>query len=310
VPYWPPPAPTPPDPPPPRPQGKLVPAQGALLGIHTIPDKATAKRPSDVGITNLEAQLGRTFAIDNHYYTWTEPLPTWREQWDIQSGRIPLLSWMGGDTVQTTAGKFDALIGQRADAIKALGSPVFLRWFWEADGSRASKSKVAHSPADYVAAWRHLRAVFDAHHVTNVVWVWCPVSLDFYHGIAQAFYPGDDAVDWICADGYNWAPGKPGTRYEPFQELFQAFYDFGVQHGKPLMVGETGVQENNPGDKAKWIAAMHTSVIQHFPNIEAFLYFDVKGANANNFDWQVTTSPDAFAAFKDMALDPYFNPTR
>jgi len=36
------------------------------------------------------------------------------------------------------------------------------------------------------------------------------------------------------------------------------------------MVGETGVQENNPGDKVKWIDALHESVKRHDPNVEAF----------------------------------------
>jgi hypothetical protein len=148
--------------------------------------------------------------------------------------------------------------------------------------------------------------------VTNAVWVWCPVSLDFYpppRGLnpAQPFYPGDDAVDWICADGYNWAPNKPGTRYESFQELFQAFYDFGVAHNKPLMVGETGVQELQPGDKAKWLAAAHVSVMQHYPSIEAFLYFDTVNANGQGYVWDLHSSPSAFQAYKDMANDPYFN---
>ena len=43
VPYVEPPAPTPPDPMPARPTGRLVPAQGSLFGIHTIPDAPTAK---------------------------------------------------------------------------------------------------------------------------------------------------------------------------------------------------------------------------------------------------------------------------
>jgi hypothetical protein len=305
--YLEPPPPTPPDPPTPRPQGKLVPAQGALFGIHTTPDSANATQPSDMGITSMEAELGRKLDIDNHYYTWTQTLPSWREQWDISEGRIPLISWMGGDTIQTYNGKFDAMIAQRADALKALGAPFFMRWFWEADGDRASKSQMAHSPADYIKAWRHVRSIFDARGVTDAVWVWCPVSLDFYKGTAQPFYPGDDVVDWICADGYNWAPHKPGTRYESFQELFQAFYDFGVQHNKPLMVGETGVQELQPGDKAKWLNAAHISVKQHYPSIEAFLYFDTVNANGQGYVWDLHSSPSAFQAYKDMANDPYFN---
>src|SRR5207249_4332973 len=116
-------------------------------------------------------------------------LPTWRERWDISMGRIPLISWAGTNTKQVAAGKNDTLFAQRADAIKALGAPVFLRWFWEMDGIRASKKNTAISPTDYIAAWRHIHALFDAHGVTNVVWVWCPVSLGFYHKTAQPFYP-------------------------------------------------------------------------------------------------------------------------
>src|SRR5439155_9515872 len=61
------------------------------------------------------------------------------------------------------------------------------------------------------------------------------------------------------------------------------------------------------GDKANWIKAMHLSVEQHYPLIRAFLYFDVVGATNSNYDWQIDTSPEALAAFKDMANDPYFN---
>jgi hypothetical protein len=311
APYEEPPPPTPPDPPTPRPTGPLVPPEGALFGLHTTPDSATAKQPSDMGIAAMEAAFGRTFDIDNHYYAWDAPLPTWRDRWDLDQGRIPMLSWMGTSTKDTAAGRYDALFGQRADAIRDLGKPVFLRWFWEMDGDRAAKKKPAGSPAQYIAAWRHLHDLFQAHGATNAVWVWCPVSLHFYTGTAQPFYPGDDAVDWICADGYNWAPGKPNLPYESFQRLFQAFYDFGVQHGKPLMVGETGAQENAPGDKVKWINAMHDSVKLHYPNVEAYLYFDVDDSGSNgNYDWRLNSSPGSIDAFKTMALDPYFNPPR
>ena len=37
------------------------------------------------------------------------------------------------------------------------------------------------------------------------------------------------------------------------------------------------------------------------------LHFDVVGATNANYDWQIDTSPEALAAFKAMADDPYFN---
>jgi hypothetical protein len=53
---------------------------------------------------------------------------------------------------------------------------------------------------------------------------------------------------------------------------------------------------------------MHQSVMLHYPNIVAFLYFDVDDSGANgNYDWRLHSSPEAINAFRDMALDPYFN---
>jgi hypothetical protein len=336
VPYVEPPAPTPPTNPAPRPTGRLVPSQGSLFGIHTVPDSPTAKTAAQMGITKREADAGRTLDIDNHYYAnfdAAQPLsggkptlPGWRETWDVQSGRIPLVSWGGADTIEIVNGKYDAAIDAAAVRLQALGAPYFLRWFWEADGTRPSKAGLSHTPADYIKAWRYIHDRFIKAGGTNAVWVWCPVSLNFYppsgqtstdpelannHAInqwgAQPYYPGDDVVDWMCADGYNWAPNKPGTRYESFQELFQAFYNWSVPHNKPLMVGETGVQENNPGDKTKWIQAMHVSLTQHYPNIVAWLYFDTQNANGLANEWWLESDPESYQAWKDMASDPYFN---
>src|SRR3989475_1346296 len=224
--YLDPPPPTPPDPVLPRPTGRLVPAQGSLFGIHTIPDSPTAKSAADMGITKREADAGRRLDIDNHYYANFDSarplsggkptLPGWREQWDIQNGRIPLVSWGGADVIQIVNGKYDAAIDAAAQRFQALGAPFFLRWFWEPDGTRASKANLSHSPQDYVKAWRYIHDRFAKAGNTNAVWVWCPVSLDFYppsgqqstdpslapnHAInpvgAQPYYPGDDVVDWM-----------------------------------------------------------------------------------------------------------------
>ena len=59
------------------------------------------------------------------------------------------------------------------------------------------------SGRDFVAAWDHIRAIFAAVGVKNAAWVWCPTANGFNpDGRAAAFYPGDNKVDWICADAY------------------------------------------------------------------------------------------------------------
>src|SRR2546423_5626327 len=191
VPYVDPPAPTPPDPMPVRPAGRLVPSEGALFGIHTVPDSPTAKTAADMGITKREADAGRTMDIDNHYYASFDdaaPLaggkptvPGWRETWDVQNGRIPLISWGGADVDQIVAGKYDAAIDAAASRLQALGAPYFLRWFWEPDGTRPSKAGLSKTPQKYIKAWRYIHDRFVTKDGgTNAVWVWCPVSLDFY----------------------------------------------------------------------------------------------------------------------------------
>ena len=77
-----------------------------------------------MGITTYETDFGRKFDIDNHYYTWDQNFPTWRDRWDIAEGRIPMISWGGTDTRDVANGKHDALFSQRADAIRALAGRV------------------------------------------------------------------------------------------------------------------------------------------------------------------------------------------
>jgi hypothetical protein len=69
------------------------------------------------------------------------------------------------------------------------------------------------------------------------------------------------------------------------------------------MVGEFGVQERSPGDKAKWISAARETIKTKFPLLRAVVYF-----NANkDYDWRLATSDSAMDAFRRLATVPWFN---
>jgi beta-mannanase len=163
------------------------------------------------------------------------------------------------------------------------------------DGNR--NKHIAGSPASFIAAWKRIHTIFDRAGVTNVSWVWCPDAWGFATGAAQKFYPGDDQVDWICSDGYNWAPGRKGDQWRSFQWTFQPFYDWGSTHGKPLMIGEFGVQEGKPGAKAQWLKDAATVLKTQMTGIKAVVYFDVK----KKYNWKLSSSPGAESAFKYLA---------
>jgi hypothetical protein len=287
------------------PAGVLAPADGVLFGAHVQPP--TSGDPYQP-LTDLEAKLGRHFAIDHYYRAWDAKFPDGREQWDASGGRIPMISWAKAPTNEINSGQHDDMIRARAQGIRALGQPVLLRWFWEMGGNR--NTTAVGSTQSYVAAWRHLRAIFAEEGATNAAWVWCPDASDFATGVAQSFYPGDDDVDWTCADGYNYRhPARRGTDARSFEDTFAAFHAWASAHPKPMMVGEYGAVEDAPGDKAAWVKAAHEALKGKLTGVDAVVYFhSVRNQEGFVYDWRMDTTDASLQAFKDMGADPWFNP--
>jgi hypothetical protein len=296
-----------------RPSAALVPARGALLGAwadsvgHWV-DDATA----EASVLRLEGQVGRKLNIDQHYYAWTDSFPTGLERWDLANGRIPLISWGGTALQPLLNGAFDSTIRARAQSVRALGSPVFIRWAWEMngnwspyDGTHSNTPGRTDGPRMYVQAWRHIHTLFEEEGATNVVWVWCPNASDVP---AQSwnhwshYYPGDAFVDWVGVDAYNWGNTQKWSSWSDLRGMIAKLYaDYAAR--KPIMIAETGSTERG-GDKAAWLRSVQGSLESQFPSVAALVYFD----QAKELDWQVDSSPASVAAFRELARDPYFNP--
>ena len=285
-----------------RPTGPLVPASGFYVGAYTKHPDGYGQDREQQATTNLESRLGRRLHIDHHYYAWNDAFPSWREPWDIDNNRIPMISWNGENTDAIARGTWDGMIAARAQAMAMLGSPVFIRWFWEMDGNK--KAGFVSSPASYQKAWRHIHDIFVAAGATNVVWVWCPNATAFDYAQALQYYPGGAYVDWVCADGYNFAPNRPGDAYDSFEQVFNGFYTAGTALGKPLMIGEFGVLEDKPGDKAAWFRQAFDWIAAH-PAIAAVVYFNADSTNNGiYYNWRVDTSPASFEGFRYLFSGP------
>jgi len=300
----------PPTPPPSyKPQ---APTSGALLGTWIAP------RDGDWSATNVKAlwqqrlnDSGRNFDVAHNFYRWDLAFPTWRETWHRDNGRIPMVSWNGTSTSAILSGQYDAMIRQRADGMRDLNTPVFLRFFWEMDG--AWQAARTENPANYIAAWRHVHQIFDAEGARNVAWIWCPNAWAWDVSVQNAvkWYPGDDVVDWICSDGYNWAPTKVGARWTSFQTIYQNFYNWASTKNKPLMVGEFGAIENLPGQKAQWITDAGAALKTRFPKIKAVVYYDeYRHEDGTVYDWRLDSSASTYQAWNTLARDPYLNTRR
>jgi beta-mannanase len=116
------------------------------------------------------------------------------------------------------------------------------------------------------------------------------------------YYPGDAYVDWVGLDAYNWGSSSTCCTWMSFADLATDLYrDYAAV--KPLMLPETSSAEVG-GDKAAWIQAMRTGLPRDFPAIKAVVWFDID----KETDWRIASSPATLAAYRAMALDPYFNP--
>ena len=277
-----------------------------LFGASVQATAYSGPDAEQAAVAAFERTIGRKLAINNVYAPWTGPMPLATARWDLARGTIPMITWARARAGQIAAGADDTMIRGVARQLKALRAPVLLRWFGEMD--LVQNRAYTGTPATFVAAWRRIHHIFKRAGAANVRWVWCPNGESYARHTAQAYYPGNAYVDWVCADGYNWAPVLPGTSWSSFEEIFTPFYEWVLSVGKPMLIGEFGTVEGAPGAKAAWFTQAERTMRTQFPGIRAVVYFESDHQNsARYFNWSVTSSPSALAAFRAFAHDPYFS---
>ncbi|HLZ38348.1 MAG TPA: hypothetical protein VKP64_11490 [Mycobacteriales bacterium] len=265
----------------------LSPQQGLLFGAF-VDSGASPTQPaapdSQTVLKRFEQRLGRKLDLHRIFLRWDDPFTNAAA--DVARGRAPILSIrptrrdgtnLGWASI--AAGSHDGDIAAQARAIADLGAPVFLAFHHEPDFATGFGT-----PAEYVAAWRHYVGVFRAEGVGNVAWTWTMAPSSFGSAPvgagADAYYPGDDVVDWLALDAYNWygcAPSKP-TSWRPLGQVVGPFRTWSLPHGKPLMLAEWGSSEDpaDPQRKANWLREAMTT-LAGWPEFKAVSYFHTFG---------------------------------
>ena len=242
---------------------------------------------------------------------WDHSFSNWTGTLDLvqNAGALNLIDMDTGSTslASIANGSEDAAITAWAQQAKAYGHPFFLRLDWEMNGGWfpwGTTSSNQNTPAEYVAAWRHIHDIFAAQGATNATWVWCP-NLEGGNTVPLSqLYPGDAYVDWTCLDGYNM-----GGSSQSFSSLFTQSYDdvLKIAPTKPMMVGEVASLEYGAGTKAAWISSMLSELPTSFPQIKAMVWFNWR--NDHNGTWEsneVESSPTSQAAFATGIASPYY----
>ncbi len=271
---------------------KLVPTcSGALWGM--------ADSTSDV--SSVEQKIGRPLTVVKEYHDFSGQgdagqFPTAGEKQLMDSGHILHFAWTAKlwnnqqarpSWKDIAAGEYDAsVVVPEAKRLAAVSTPFFIDWDHEMDGKTRS---TWGTPAEYVAAYRHIHAVFAANGVSKAVWAWVPTGYSGNWNKVASYYPGNDVVDWIGWDPYN---GSVKNWSSP-QVVFSSFYDWldkgnlgSAAAAKPRMLGEYGSVSDpgNPDRRAQWLSQV-PAALSALPQLRAVEYWNESEFALNNTDY-------------------------
>ncbi|MBE2222283.1 MAG: hypothetical protein IAF02_12120 [Anaerolineae bacterium] len=291
----------------------------------------------------LYDEIGKAVAISASYIDFRTPFVAGTAASLARAGRIAFITWEYKGTPDPAyaerpldlilEGEYDDHLQQWGERLAAFEKPIFLRWGHEMNGNwypwaganngggtlaGFGDAALPDGPERYVAAYRYIHDAISAAGADNVLWVWCPnapfANMAGSYGStaggwneAVNYYPGDDYVDWLCFDGYNWGTSSYGQTFDStwtsFDEIFGSSYAElqAINPGKPIIIGEYASTEDG-GDKAAWIIDAYETMQADYPQIRGVIWFHI----SKETDWRIDSSPESLAAFKTAVADDYW----
>jgi hypothetical protein len=300
---------------------QLVPACGALLGVEP-PEPAM----SELG--RAESDVGRPVDLVYSFHDINDTVPSAFDREVVESGRVLHVDIDSRDyadpdpaTVPWAAvasGAYDPQLERMARGIASLHVPVFVTFDHEPD--QPSRAAVG-TPAEFVAAWRHVHDLFAEQGASNAVWVWVVMALPQTYAATPAFWPGDAYVDWLSWDSYDEAACRDGgpdpARVQSFATATLGYLTWlrahddttGIDLDKPMMISETGTvvlpgSHGTDSPTATWYDSV-PAVLRREPGIKAVTLWDHTGSDPA-CDFRLAQSPVLAASAARAAADPWF----
>lgn len=308
-----------------------------MIGMVSLSNTAAIEQE----ITEYETLLGRRVASVLRYLTWEEHFPIDICNTITQQGAVPLFVWMPdwpserGDPRrecspedtgldEILAGKHDAYIEQFAQDAIQWGKMVMIRFLYEFNAnwyvwSGFKNGGVDGGPDKVKSVWKYVVQKFRELGAWNVKWVWCVhepstlVSLEPWNAI-EHYWPGDEWVDWLGIDGFNFYPENPerdNPEYLSFDACFREMYQqLRNLSDKPIQI-MTGTGEFVHGleqtTKADWIVDMCTKLPSDYSGIKLYYWFHYQYNQRT--DWRINSSPDTLETFRRQMQSSYFSST-
>ncbi len=293
------------------PNGKLAkfePEYGAYIGIYSELDPKVGNL-----FTKNEQLYGKKHAIYLAYTQWGKDFPSMYASRARDAGGALQIAWepMGG-LDEVVDGPY---LREWAREAKAAGIPIFLRYASEMNGAWVEWHG---DPQKYIQKFRMIHDVF-AEEAPNVAMVWSPG--DVPANTIDAYYPGDDYVDWVGVSLYvepyeNGDPSLPPMiATSPVERLSNLYNTYAAR--KPMMLSETGVPHYSHSaneDFTEWaklnLQRLYEIMPYKYPRLKAITYFNVdqKMDNAKN-NYSLSDTMEIQNYYSNLIANPYLLPT-
>ncbi len=276
------------------------------------------------GVERLERRTGVPMTAARVYRRWEDGFPADTERYLRSQRRLIVLSikpiradgtriaWADLAAVSDGDPLFDELAAW-AERIRRFGRPIYVTVHHEPETVDDVDSGTT---ADYVAAWRRFAELLRERGGPHARLMWIMTDQSFTvppldRQAATAWYPGDDVVDAIGVDAFNWFTCRGRSEgWRSAAELVEPARRFALGHpDKELWIAELGSVDDpaRPNRKADWLRdAARLPTNAGWGQLRGVLYFDdVHGPEFPDCDWRITDrSSDAFGALADVPVEP------
>jgi len=270
---------------PPRPP--VAPAPIPYLGVFE-PDAPGTYASVDV----FARAVGRQPNLVLYYRGWGQHFDSGFAETAASRGATPFVQMdpTHVSLARIAHGGSDAYLISFARQVAAFGGPVVISFGHEMNGYWYSWGYTRASPADFVAAWRHIVTLFRSHDAGNVRWLWDVNSKSRRTGPVHDWWPGARYVTWVGVNGYYYLPGQN------FANVFgPVIADIRRFTHAPLLIGETAVgpragQSQGIRDLFAGARAQH---------VLGLVWFD-RSSHGGLYEqnWRLEGNPAALAAFR------------
>lgn len=311
------------DPVTPKPPEPPTPSVEEMLPINSLVFKSGVWGAHKVdSITHFEKERGAKVDIISVFVS-NDAWPNAQSTWYMQPHVIPadfkgtlnvaISLWpKTGNIDDAAAGKYNAEWEKLGRTIAAKYPDAYLRPGWEVNVPEMYWYGTTENAEKWKEAYRHavnsLRKANDKFRICWVVGIGegrAPTAKD-----ATIFYPGDQWVDFIGFDVYDWWP--PYTSVAAIKQLKEAPYswdwwlDFVKKRNKKLVIPEWGIVNPGPshkdyksygGDNPKFIQFAYNWMLENKEWIEMECYFQHTAKHIRT-DLFTGNSPLASAEYK------------